>query len=156
LIAALEAWHAVGMSSSDLAVTNSLVIPGDELTVIAVRSSGPGGQNVNKVATKIELRFDLAGTTALTAAVKARLALICKGRLDADGRVIVTSEATRNRIQNLTKARDKLAALIREALVPPKPRHKTKPTRSSQMRRVEDKRRHAAVKRGRSVRSGDD
>lgn len=142
--------------ASDLQVTESIVIPGDELTVTAVRSSGPGGQNVNKVSSKIELRFDLAHTTALVPAVKARLRVLCKGRLDADGQVIVTCEVTRNRIQNLAKARDKLADLLRAALVPPKPRHATRPTRSSQVRRVEDKRRRAGVKQGRATRPGDD
>lgn len=142
--------------ASDLHVTETIVIPGDELTVTAVRSSGPGGQNVNKVSSKIELRFDLAGTSALTPPVKARLRALCKGRLDAEGQVIVTSEATRNRIQNLTKARDKLAELVRAALVPPKPRHATKPTRSSQVRRVEDKRRRSSIKHGRAARPSDD
>jgi ribosome-associated protein len=101
--------------STDLIVTDAIVIPGDELSVIAVRSSGPGGQNVNKVATKVELRFDLANTAALPDAVKARLLAACRGRLDAEGRVIITSEATRNRIRNLTDARQKLASLIRRA-----------------------------------------
>lgn len=138
--------------STDLIVTDAVVIPGDDLMVIAVRSSGPGGQNVNKVATKVELRFDLANTTALPAPVKARLAVACRGRLDAEGRVIITSEATRNRIRNLTDARDKLAALIREALVPPRPRRPTKPTRASKERRIDDKRRRASVKRERGGR----
>ncbi len=138
--------------STDLIVTDAVVIPGDDLMVIAVRSSGPGGQNVNKVATKVELRFDLANTTALPAPVKARLAAACRGRLDAEGRVIITSEATRNRIRNLADAREKLAALIREALVPPKPRRPTRPTRASKERRIDDKRRRASVKRERGGR----
>ena len=151
-----ESWHARRRMSSDLAITETIVIPGDELTVTAVRSSGPGGQNVNKVSSKIELRFDLASTVALGPAVKARLKALCKGRLDAEGKVIVTCEVTRNRIQNLAKAREKLAELVRAALVPPKPRHATKPTRSSQVRRVDDKRRRSSVKQGRGSRPSDD
>jgi len=142
--------------SSDIIVTDSLVIPGDEISVTAVRSSGPGGQNVNKVSTKIELRFDLANTTALAPGVKARLALLCKGRMDADGRIIITSETTRNRIRNLTDAREKLASLIREVLVPPKARHATKPSRGAKLRRVEDKRHRSTIKQGRTARGSDD
>ena len=141
--------------SSDLIVTEHIVIPGDELSVTAVRSSGPGGQNVNKVSSKIELRFDLANTTALNPGVKARLAESCKGRLDADGRIIITSETTRNRIRNLTDARNKLAALIRDVLTPPKPRRATKPSLGSKIRRVEDKRRRSGIKQGRSSASDD-
>ncbi len=135
--------------SSDLIVNERLVIPGADLVTTAVTSSGPGGQNVNKVATKVELRFDLEGTTSLHPAVKARLRELCRGRLDADGRIVLTSQATRNRIRNLADARLKLVALIEEALVPPKPRHATKPTRSSQVRRVDEKKRRAATKRNR-------
>jgi ribosome-associated protein len=135
--------------SSDLIVNERLVIPGADLVTTAVTSSGPGGQNVNKVATKVELRFDLEGTTALHPAVKARLRDLCRGRLDADGRIVLTSQATRNRIRNLADARLKLVALIEEALVPPKPRHATRPTRSSQVRRVDEKKRRAATKRNR-------
>jgi len=140
--------------ASDLIVTEFIVIPGDEISVTAVRSSGPGGQNVNKVSTKIELRFDLANTTALAPGVKARLLISCKGRMDAEGRIIITSETTRNRIRNLTDAREKLAAMIREVLVPPKARHATKPSRGAKMRRVEDKRHRSTVKLGRTTRGG--
>ncbi len=141
--------------SADLIVTDHIVIPGDEISVTAVRSSGPGGQNVNKVSSKIELRFDLANTTALQPGVKARLAEACKGRMDADGRIIITSETTRNRIRNLTDARNKLAAMIRDVLVPPKPRHATRPTMGSKIRRVEDKRRRSNIKDGRGRPSDD-
>lgn len=142
--------------SSDLPINDRLTIPGADLTTTAVTSSGPGGQNVNKVATKVELRFDLAGTTALRPDVKERLAELARGRLDAMGRVVLTSQKTRNRIQNLTDVRRKLAELILEALVPPTPRHETKPTRSSQRRRVDDKKRVGAKKAGRRQVGGDD
>lgn len=142
--------------ADDLIVNDTLVIPGELLTVNAVRSSGPGGQNVNKVASKIELRFDLAHADFFGASVRARLVRSCRGRLDAEGRIVVTCEANRTQSRNLAEARDKLAQLIREALVPPKPRHATKPTRASQVRRVEDKRRRSTVKQARGGRPSDD
>jgi len=142
--------------SSDLYIDERLSIPGTDLTTTAVTSSGPGGQNVNKVATKVELRFDLVGTTVLRPDVKARLNELAKGRLDAEGRIVLTSQKTRNRIQNLTDVRRKLADLIREALVPPTPRFETRPTRSSQRRRVDDKKRLGAKKANRRAGGGDD
>jgi len=135
--------------AADLPITEHLVIPGDELTVSATRSSGPGGQNVNKVATRIELRFDLAGSEALSDGVKARLRERHAGRLDAEGRLILTSQATRNRLRNLTDARRRLAELIRDALTPPKPRKATRPSRAAKRRRLDAKRRHAEKKRAR-------
>jgi ribosome-associated protein len=125
------------------------VIPGADLRWVAVRSAGPGGQNVNKVATKVELRFDLPGTRALSAEQKARLRQLARRRLDADGFVVVTSQRTRNRLQNLADARRKLADLVAEALVPPAPRVATRPSRAAVRRRMEDKRRRAERKRGR-------
>lgn len=142
--------------STDLRIGPTLVIPGAELVVTSTHSSGPGGQNVNKVATKIELRFDLLGSTVLSPAVKARLRAVVANRLDADGWLVITSQATRNRIRNLVDARDKLAALVRDALVPPKPRVATKPSRASKARRVADKRAHSDKKRARGSGPSDD
>ena len=135
---------------SDLDIDATTVIPGRDLSWTAVRSSGPGGQNVNKVSTKVVLRFDLPGTTALSDAVKARLRGLA--RLDAEGRVIVTSQATRNRVRNVEDARRKLAELIRAALVEPKARRATKPSRAVRARRLRDKRHHSEKKRERNVR----
>ncbi|MBW2527223.1 MAG: aminoacyl-tRNA hydrolase [Deltaproteobacteria bacterium] len=134
---------------SDLHIRGALVIPGDDLSWRAVRSSGPGGQNVNKVSTKVELRFDLAGTRALPGPVKARLRRLARGRIDADGRVLITSQLTRNRVQNLQDARSKLADLIRRALVAPKRRRPTRRTRASERRRLDDKRRQSDKKQRR-------
>jgi ribosome-associated protein len=136
--------------AADLEIDGRVVIPGHDLTWSAARSSGPGGQNVNKVSTKVVLRFDLPGCTVLSASVKARLRALCKGRLDADGWLMITSQATRNRVRNLGDARERLADLIRHALVEPKPRKKRKPSRGAERRRVEQKRRHADKKRERS------
>lgn len=130
----------------DLLVNSRVVIPGEDLSWRAVRASGPGGQHVNKVSTKVELRFDLPGTTALSAPQKARLRRLAATRLDADGRIVITSQLTRNRVRNLEDARAKLAELIRPALVPPKHRRATKPSRAAKRRRLDAKRRRSDTK----------
>lgn len=139
-------------AAEGLLIRPGLVLPERELTVRAVRSSGPGGQNVNRVSTKVELSFDLPGSTALDAPVKARLRRLAAGRLDAEGRVLVTSQATRSQAQNLEDARDKLKALVLAALVVPKRRRATKPTRASKERRLDSKRRQSQKKQSRGSR----
>lgn len=135
-----------------LVITSRVLLPESELTVRAVRSSGPGGQNVNRVSTKVELTFDLPGSSALDAAVKARLAALAKHRLDAEGRLVVTSQLTRSQVQNLEDARQKLAALVRAALAVPKRRRPTRPSRGAKERRLSDKRREGDKKRERRKR----
>jgi len=134
----------------DLVVTASVVVPGAELVARAVRASGPGGQNVNKVSTKIELRFDFAASRALDASSKHRLRALAAGRIDALGRIVIVSQRTRSRELNLEDARQRLAVLLRRALVPPKPRKPTAPSRAARARRLADKRRHARRKAERS------
>jgi ribosome-associated protein len=129
-----------------LAVAPGVVIPAAELSWTAVRSSGPGGQNVNKVSSKVELLFDLRGSHALVPEVKGRLRALAGKRVDTEGFLHVVSQRTRDQQQNLGDARDKLCALIAAALVRPKPRRPTKPTRGSQRRRMDDKRRRAGQK----------
>jgi ribosome-associated protein len=126
-----------------------VTLPAADLAARAVRSSGPGGQNVNKVSSKVELRFDLARTAALPDEVKTRLAALARGRLDADGNIVLVSQLTRNQRDNLADARDKLAALVARALVPPRPRKKTRPTAASRGRRLDAKSRRGALKRAR-------
>ena len=139
-----------------LDVAPGVVIPAADLSWTAVRSSGPGGQNVNKVSSKVELLFDLRGSRALVPEVKARLRALAGKRVDAEGFLHVVSQRTRDQQQNLGDARDKLSALIAAALVRPKPRRPTKPTRGSQRRRMDDKRRRSGTKALRGRVSGDD
>ncbi len=140
--------------SEPLVVNDRITIPAGDLTFTATRSSGPGGQNVNKVSSRVELRFDLEGTLALAAPTKTRLRTIAKSYLDGEGRIFIRSERTRDRLQNLADAREKLRLMIVEALVVPKKRRATKPTYGSTQRRLDGKSRHSDKKRAR--RSGDE
>lgn len=126
-----------------------LIIPEAELRWTAVRASGPGGQNVNKVASKVDLRFDFEQSSALSAELKARLRVAAAPRLDAEGRIQITSQLTRNQPDNLEDARQKLAELLRAVTVIPKRRRKTKPSRAKKAARVADKRVNAAKKQNR-------
>jgi ribosome-associated protein len=127
-------------------VVSGVVIPGSDLSFEAVRSSGPGGQNVNKVSSKIRLRFDLAGSAALPDAAKARLRALARRRITADGALVIVSQRSRDRSQNLADARSKLAELIAQALAIPAVRKGTKPSRAAKRRRVQAKRAQAQKK----------
>ncbi len=141
--------------AEDLEIDGRVLIPAAELVWTAVRAQGPGGQNVNKLATKIDLRFDFEATSALTPAMKSRLRALVGARLDAQGCLVVVAQEARTQAGNLAKAREKLADLVRRALDPPKARYKTRPTKASKRRRLEGKRATSEKKAGRGRVSGD-
>jgi ribosome-associated protein len=132
-------------------VAPSVRVPAAAIRARAVRASGPGGQNVNKVATKIELRIDPAHIEGLDDDARGRLLALARHRLDADGQLVVTSQATRNQARNLEDARAKVERLLRAALEPPRPRKRTRPPGRVAEQRLEDKKRRATLKRLRSA-----
>lgn len=132
-----------------LVVRPGVVVPADAMQVHAVRSSGPGGQNVNKVASKVELRVDLSRIEGMDGPARARLRAAVGGALDAEGWLLVTSQRTREQRMNLEDAREKVRAAVLAAMVRPKPRRKTKPSRGSVERRIGEKKRRGEVKAGR-------
>ena len=136
-------------------ITEGVRVPGIALQMKAVRSGGPGGQNVNKVSSKIELRVDLELIEGLDPASLARLRAKVRNQLDGEGRWMVSSSRTRDQLQNLEDARGKVAAAIVEALKAPIPRRATKPTHGSKLRRVSAKKITGARKQERGNKDWD-
>ena len=134
--------------SDDLEV-GPLRVPEGELVWVAVRASGPGGQNVNKVSSKVELRFDFESSASLPERVRVRLRVLARTRLYGEGRILLTSQKTRDQRKNLEDVRTKLGELLASALVEPKKRKATKPSFSSKVRRVDEKKRRGQTKAGR-------
>lgn len=132
-------------------VTDHVEIPEGELSESFVRASGPGGQNVNKVSTAVELRWAAGASAALGEAAKGRLRRLAGQRWTAGGEVVIRCEETRSQGRNREIARERLRELVRAALVAPKRRVATGPTRGSVERRLEGKRRRAGVKAGRGA-----
>jgi ribosome-associated protein len=138
-----------------LTVAGGIEIPDEELEWKFIRSSGPGGQNVNKVASAAQLRFLLPQNTSLPAAARHRLRRLAGQKLIEDGSILITARTERSQDQNRREALGRLAALIAEALIEPKIRKKTRPTRASKERRIDTKKRRSDVKRRRSTRGWD-
>jgi ribosome-associated protein len=132
-----------------IVVAHGVVIPASAIVVRATRSSGPGGQNVNKVASKVELRIALDQVEGLDPSARARLLALAAGRRDAEGRLLLTSQKTRDQHRNLEDAREKARQLVARALVTPRPRRPTRATAGARERRLREKRRAGEVKRGR-------
>jgi ribosome-associated protein len=132
-----------------LQVTPTLQIPDNELIESFVRASGPGGQNVNKVASAVELRFDVAGSPSLTEPLRQRLLARRDRRLTGDGVLVIQANRFRDQAKNRADARERLADILRAAQHVPKKRVATKPTRASKERRIEQKKRRARHKQGR-------
>jgi ribosome-associated protein len=137
-------------------IAKGILVPEGAIEWRAVRSSGPGGQNVNKVASKVELRVDLAGVTGLTAPARARLVALAAGRLDAAGRLVATSQRTRDQLRNLEDARDKVRKLVERAIPAPRPRRLTQPSPGAVERRLKQKRVRSVVKRIRQAAPDDE
>jgi ribosome-associated protein len=131
-------------------------VPANAITWRAVRSSGPGGQNVNKVASKVELRVDLDGVEGLDDTARARLATLAAPRLDSRGRLLLTSQRTRDQARNLEDAREKVRRLVARALVAPKRRRRTRPSAAAVEQRLREKRLRSARKRERGSSGHDD
>lgn len=138
---------------SELVINDRITIPEDELKERFVRASGPGGQNVNKVASAVELRFDVRNSSSLTEL--ARAALLFSGRLTKQGLLVIQAQRFRDQEKNRADARARLKDIIAAAAIPPKPRRKTKVPRASKAKRLEGKERRGEIKQARGKVRGD-
>ena len=140
----------------DLRINERLVVPSSDLVVELSRSGGAGGQHVNKTESRVRLRFDLDGCSALWPGVKERIRKTYPSQITADGELLVVCSTHRSQHRNLEEARERLTEIIKQALHVQKKRKATKPTRASKERRLEGKRQRASVKKGRKkYRPGD-
>lgn len=148
---ALPVMQWMGTGSMKIQITPTLALDDSEIKEEFIRAAGPGGQNVNKVATAVQLRFDVLHSPTLPDAVRQRLMKLAGSRITTDGVLVLTAQGARTQIENRQDALKRLIALIRQATIAPKPHYKTKPTRASKERRLEAKKRSSAIKRLRRV-----
>jgi ribosome-associated protein len=127
-------------------ITDSIQLDEREIQFVFTRSAGPGGQNVNKLSTTVQLRFNVRESPTLPEAVKHRLVKLAGKRMTSEGILIIVARQYRTQEQNRQEAMDRLIRLIQQAAQPPKPRHKTRPTHASILRRLETKRRRSEIK----------
>lgn len=137
-------------------IDDRLAIGEEEISVSFIRAGGPGGQNVNKVATAAQLRFDLRRSPSLPGPVKARLRRLAGSRLTREGEIVITARSRRTQAENREEAVERLVELIREAAVPPKFRVPTRPSRAAKRRRTDEKKQRGATKRLRKAPKGEE
>ena len=140
---------------SELRITSVIVIPEQELSESFILSSGAGGQNVNKVASAVQLRFDVLHSRALPDDVRVRLLRLAGHRLTKEGVVVITARESRDQLRNRKLARERLVELVRSAMHVPKKRKPTRPNKAAKERRLDSKKRHARVKKQRTKRFED-
>jgi len=133
-----------------LKITNTILIDDDEIDESFIRSSGPGGQNVNKVSTAVQLRFDAKSSPAITETMLLRMGQIASHLMTKDGVLIITAESHRSQDRNRADARDRLIEIIQKATIVPKRRKPTKPTYSSKLKRMDKKTQRGTTKKNRS------
>jgi ribosome-associated protein len=135
-------------------VTPTISLPDDEVLLEFTRSSGPGGQHVNKTETAVDLRFNIGTSSALTDAIRRRLLKLAGNRVDQHGVLLISAQSYRSQRRNIEEATERLCDLIRRAAVPPRPRRPTRPTKASKERRLTAKKVRGDTKRGRQGPAG--